>query len=68
MIRPRLWRDAVVLVPGPARFDSPQLRAAIAAPIAPAWRCRAGNRHERPQETCDCKPAPIARGEEGDGW
>lgn len=42
-------------VTGPARFGSPQLRAAIAAPIAAEWTCRAGNRHRRPQETCDCE-------------
>lgn len=55
MTRPRQWLPDVILVPGPARFDSPQLRAAIAAPIAAEWTCRAGNRHRRPQETCDCE-------------
>lgn len=66
--RPRTFHEPVVLVPGPASFDSPQLRAAIAAPIAPAWTCAAGNRHERPQETCDCEAPPIAWGGEDDGW
>lgn len=55
MNRPRQWQPDVILVPGPARFNSPQLLAAIAAPPAAEWRCRAGNRHPRAQETCDCK-------------
>ncbi len=31
MIRPRQWLPDVILVPGPARFDSPQLRAEVDA-------------------------------------
>lgn len=55
MNRPRQWQPDVILVPGPARFNSPQLLAAIAAPRAAEWRCLAGNRHPGTQETCDCK-------------
>lgn len=55
MIRPRSWQPDVILAPRPTRFNSPQLRAAIAAPIAAEWRCLAGNRHPREQETCDCE-------------
>ena len=34
MIKPRTFHEPVILVPGPTSFDSPQLRAAIAAPHA----------------------------------
>ena len=34
MVKPRTFHEPVILVPGPASFNSPQLRAAIATPRA----------------------------------